>query len=169
MMINFFLWYSRAFYGWLAHCRHLKTVRQHLSGLTFHEPTIQQNSEWSNGLSKEYWQGYLDYVEKQSSNLKDSQKNKKSLSCRNRPLEINVPAKIDKENESKYGKMETNHNGCDKTESEDNMEKDDTDDSIAFSALEVYWRIYHGGIESSIRSQVNDVDCHLNFFRYILS
>ena len=63
--------------------------------------------------------------------------------------------------------METNHNGCDKTESEDNMDKDDTDGSIAFSALEVYWRIYHGGIESSIRSQVNDVDCYLDFFWYI--
>ena len=150
-MLNISFRYFRAFYGWLAHCRHLKTVRQHLSGLTFHEPTIQQNSDWSNGLNKEYWQGYLDYIEKQNVKLKSSQKKQiKSLSCRNRPLEITVPAKM--ENGTKDEKPDSNQNGCDKED--ENTEEDNIADNPSFSALEVYWRIYHGGIESSIRSQV---------------
>jgi len=57
---------SRAFYGWLAHCRHLKTVRHHLGGLALHQgPLVAQNGtatspglseeEWAEGLTKEYW------------------------------------------------------------------------------------------------------------------
>ena len=146
----------RAFYGWLAHCRHLKTVRQHLSGLTFHEPTLIQNSEWSSGLTEEYWQSYLDHVEKQCEKLKVSQKPKKSLSCRNRPLEITVPVKIEQDNESIDDKAETKEIGCDNPYNEENKDNEHIDDNNTFSASEVYWRIYHGGIESSIRSQVND-------------
>ena len=57
---------SRAFYGWLAHCRHLKTVRHHLGGLALHQgPLVAQNGTatspglseevWAEGLTKEYW------------------------------------------------------------------------------------------------------------------
>lgn len=47
---------SRAFYGWLAYCRHLRTVRTHLAGLVCtkivkgDEPT-----DASSGLSREKW------------------------------------------------------------------------------------------------------------------
>ncbi|XP_065352074.1 small G protein signaling modulator 2-like isoform X2 [Cloeon dipterum] len=47
---------SRAFYGWLAYCRHLTTVRTHLSGLV--HPAIisvQQPSDASAGLTEQKW------------------------------------------------------------------------------------------------------------------
>ncbi|KAK6642141.1 hypothetical protein RUM44_013864 [Polyplax serrata] len=44
---------SRAFYGWLAYCRHLSTVRTHLSGLVHTAIISQKNSE--NGLTTEKW------------------------------------------------------------------------------------------------------------------
>lgn len=48
---------SRAFYGWLAYCRHLKTVRTHLADLV--NPTIIGNDEptdASNGITKNIWE-----------------------------------------------------------------------------------------------------------------
>lgn len=44
---------SRAFYGWLAYCRHLSTVRTHLSGLVHGRITPDIGAE--NGLTEERW------------------------------------------------------------------------------------------------------------------
>merc|ERR1719412_850292 len=47
---------SRAFYGWLAYCRHLKTIRNHLGGLTFtDEPAIPDDVSWHKGITSEFW------------------------------------------------------------------------------------------------------------------
>ncbi|MGH0168308.1 UNVERIFIED_CONTAM: hypothetical protein FKN15_054046 [Acipenser sinensis] len=51
---------SRAFYGWLAYCRHMSTVRTHLSALVNH--TIVDRDvphEAAGGLTAEMWQKYL--------------------------------------------------------------------------------------------------------------
>lgn len=48
---------SRAFYGWLAYCRHLKTVRTHLADLVnSHIYQIDHPTDASHGISKEFWQ-----------------------------------------------------------------------------------------------------------------
>ncbi|XP_031447277.1 small G protein signaling modulator 2 isoform X5 [Phasianus colchicus] len=50
---------SRAFYGWLAYCRHLSTVRTHLSALVNHTiiPADKPSSA-AGGLTKEVWSKY---------------------------------------------------------------------------------------------------------------
>ncbi|XP_074244453.1 small G protein signaling modulator 2 isoform X2 [Saimiri boliviensis] len=50
---------SRAFYGWLAHCRHLNTVRTHLSELVHHSIIPPDRPPGaSGGLTKEVWSKY---------------------------------------------------------------------------------------------------------------
>uniref|UniRef100_A0A8C5E753 Small G protein signaling modulator 2 n=2 Tax=Gouania willdenowi TaxID=441366 RepID=A0A8C5E753_GOUWI len=50
---------SRAFYGWLAYCRHLSTVRTHLSALVNHNIVPPDRPcEAAGGLSKEVWSKY---------------------------------------------------------------------------------------------------------------
>ncbi|KAF2897510.1 hypothetical protein ILUMI_08666 [Ignelater luminosus] len=44
---------SRAFYGWLAYCRHLSTVRTHLSGLVHNNIVPGDNAD--EGLSEQKW------------------------------------------------------------------------------------------------------------------
>lgn len=49
---------SRAFYGWLAYCRHLSTVRTHLSGLVHGRITPDIGTD--NGLTEERWRDLHD-------------------------------------------------------------------------------------------------------------
>ncbi|KAJ0173087.1 hypothetical protein K1T71_011263 [Dendrolimus kikuchii] len=49
---------SRAFYGWLAYCRHLSTVRTHLSGLV--HPNIVPREGTENGLTEALWRSMTD-------------------------------------------------------------------------------------------------------------
>ncbi|XP_039752246.1 small G protein signaling modulator 2-like isoform X2 [Pararge aegeria] len=49
---------SRAFYGWLAYCRHLSTVRTHLSGLV--HPNIIPRDDTEDGLTEEIWRSMMD-------------------------------------------------------------------------------------------------------------
>jgi hypothetical protein len=47
---------SRAFYGWLAYCRHLTTVRTHLSGLVNQRIVAQDDPcDASEGLTRDKW------------------------------------------------------------------------------------------------------------------
>ncbi|XP_032778431.1 small G protein signaling modulator 2 isoform X2 [Daphnia magna] len=57
---------SRAFYGWLGHCRHLRIVRTHLSGLVNHKiiPHV------CNGINEENWKRlFIDGVVRDSHEL----------------------------------------------------------------------------------------------------
>jgi hypothetical protein len=102
-------------------------------------------------LREEYWRSYLDFIEQQSVKLKGPQKLQQGSSCRNRPLEITVPDTNHKENGVNginEEKIKTNQNGC----SANGI--DDEEKENVYNESELYWRIYYGGIESTIRPQV---------------
>ena len=51
---------SRAFYGWLAYCRHLKTVRTHLADLVNTKIyRINEPTDASKGITKDLWENYM--------------------------------------------------------------------------------------------------------------
>ncbi|XP_027196106.2 small G protein signaling modulator 2-like isoform X2 [Dermatophagoides pteronyssinus] len=51
---------SRAFYGWLAYCRHLKTVRTHLADLVNTKIyRINEPTDASKGITKDLWENHM--------------------------------------------------------------------------------------------------------------
>ena len=46
---------SRAFYGWLGHCRHMRVVRRHLTGLAFTKPVTMTEEQWQEGVTAVWW------------------------------------------------------------------------------------------------------------------
>ena len=46
---------SRAFYGWLTHVRHMRTVRASLGGLAFDDPIEAVDERWYEGVQEDWW------------------------------------------------------------------------------------------------------------------
>jgi hypothetical protein len=72
----------RAFYGWLSHCRHLRTVRKHLTGLTLDKRAEVAPASWRSGVTAEWWReqcrrlriGLDDDLERRSEAVEDMHK-----------------------------------------------------------------------------------------------
>lgn len=46
---------NRAFYGWLTHVRHMRTVRASLGGLAFDDPIEAVDERWYEGVQEDWW------------------------------------------------------------------------------------------------------------------
>ena len=135
-LLHIFTFLLRAFYGWLAHCRHLKTVRQNLGCLAFHDPVVQpalrdkEDSNWHDGIKMDWWKS-----------------KKKILTGEDLEEEPHEGAT--------NGSREEKQQKPKQPEQQLSEEEQKRRQIIKEIEVEIHRRVYYGGIEPCIRKQVN--------------